>query len=75
MQSPTREEMMKLLMYGIVVDKNDAVIDEKNKNDAICECTIPLQKYKIRMMQLQMHKRRMMQVVYVQYSCGCTREE
>ena len=65
MQSPTREEMMKLLMYDIVVDKNDAS----------CECTIPLQKYKIRMMQLQMHKRRMMQVVYVQYSCGCTREE
>ena len=65
MQSSTREEMMKLRMYDIVADKNDAVIDAQKKNDASCECMIPLQMYKRRMMRLHMHKRRMMQVVNV----------
>ena len=65
MQSPTREEMMKLWMCDTVRDKNDAVIDAQKKNDASCECTIPLWMYKRIMMQLQMHKRRMMQVVSV----------
>ena len=48
MQSPTREEMMKLRMYN-------EVADAQNKNDARCGCT----------MKLQMHKRRMMQVLDV----------
>ena len=30
-------------MYDTVADKNDAVIDAQKKNDASCECTIPLQ--------------------------------
>ena len=43
MQSPTREEMMKLQMYDIVADvqeKNDAIIDAQKKNDASCKCTM-----------------------------------
>ena len=31
MQSPTREEMMKLRMYDTVADKNDVVIDAQKK--------------------------------------------
>ena len=69
MQSPTREEMMKLRMYDTVANKNDAVIDAQKKNDLSCECMIPLRMYKRRMMQLQMHKRRNMQVVNVRCNC------
>ena len=42
MQSPTREEMMKLHMYDTIVDvqeKNDAVTDAQKKNDASCKCS------------------------------------
>ena len=42
MQSPTREEMMKLQMYDIAVDVQE-------KNDASCKCTMQLQMYKKRM--------------------------
>ena len=52
MQSPTKEEMMKLRMYNIVEDvqeKNDAIIDAQKKNDASCKCTIQLQMYQKRM--------------------------
>ena len=42
MQSPTREEMMELQMYDTIADKNDAS----------GKCTILLQKYKRRMMQV-----------------------
>ena len=54
MQSPTREEMMKLWMYDTVVDvqeKNDAVTYTQKKNDASCECTMQLQMYKKRMLK------------------------
>ena len=57
--------MMKLRMYNIVADKNDVVIDAQKNTDTNCECTIPLRMYKRRMIQLQMHKIRMMQVVNV----------
>ena len=40
MQSPTREEMMKLWMHDRIADQNDAVIDAQKKNDASCRCTI-----------------------------------
>ena len=63
MQSPTREEMMKLWMYDTVVDKNDAVIYAQKKNDASCECTIQFQMYKRRMIQLQKNN---------DASCECT---
>ena len=52
MQSPTREEMMKLRMYDIVGDvqeKNDAIINAQKKNDASCKCTMQLLMYKKRM--------------------------
>ena len=38
-------------MYDTIVDKNDAVIDEKKKKDESCECTIPLWIYKNRMLK------------------------
>ena len=44
MQSPTREEMMKLWMY-------DTVVDVQKKNDASCKCTMQLQMYKKRMLK------------------------
>ena len=52
MQSPTREEMMKLQIYDTIADvqeKNDAIIDTQKKNDASCKCTMQLQMYKKRM--------------------------
>ena len=52
MQSPTREEMMKLQMYDTIAyvqEKNDAIIDTQKKNDASCKCTMQLQMYKKRM--------------------------
>ena len=59
MQSPTREEMMKLWMYDTVVDvqeKNDAVTDAKKKNDTSCKCTMQLQMYKKRMLKNKLQK-------------------
>ena len=41
MQSPTREEMMKLWIYDTIADveeKNGAVIDAQKKNDASYGC-------------------------------------
>ena len=59
MKSPTREEMMKLRIYNTVADvqeKNDAVIDAQNKNDASCKCTMQLQMYKKRMLKNKLQK-------------------
>ena len=59
MQSPTKEKMMKIRMYDIVVDvqeKNDAVTDAQKKNDASCECTMQLRMYKKRMLKNKLHK-------------------
>ena len=48
MQSPTREEIMKLWMHNEVADvqeKNDAVTDAQKKNGASCKCAMQLQMY------------------------------
>ena len=49
MQSPTREEMIKLLMY-------DTVADVQKKNDASCKCTMQLQMDKKRMLKNNLQK-------------------
>ena len=56
MQSPIREKMMKLRMYDIVADKNDAATDAQKKNDASCKCTMQLQMYKKRMLKNKQQK-------------------
>ena len=59
MQSPTREEMMKLRMYDTVADvqeKNDAVTDAQKKNDVSCKCTMQLRMYKKRMLKNKLQK-------------------
>ena len=59
MQSPTREEMMKLRMYDIAVDvqeKNDAIIGAQNKNDASCKCTMQLRMSKKIMLKNKFQK-------------------
>ena len=59
MQSPTREEMMKLCRYDTVADvqeKNDAIKDAQKKNDASCKCTMQLHMYKKRMLKNKLLK-------------------
>ena len=59
MQSPTREEIMKLCMYDEVVDvqeKNDAIVDVQKKNDASCGCTVQQRMYKQRMIKNKLQK-------------------
>ena len=59
MQSPTREEMMKLQMYDTVAyvqEKNDAIIDAEKKNDAIGKCTMQVWMYIKRMLKNKSQK-------------------
>ena len=55
-QSPTREEMMKLRMYDTVEDKNDVVTDAQKKNDASCKYMMQLEMYKKRMLKNKLQK-------------------
>ena len=59
MQSPTREEMMKLWMYDTVayVQENSyAVTDAQNKNAKSCKYTMQLQMYMKRMLKNKLQK-------------------
>ena len=56
MQSSIREKMMKLRMYDIVADKNDAATDAQKKNDASCKYTMQSQMYKKRMLKNKLQK-------------------
>ena len=40
----------------VVQEKNDAVVDTKNKNDASCGCTMKLRMYKRRMIKNKLQK-------------------
>ena len=41
---------------AVVQEKNDAVVDTKNKNDASCGCTMKLRMYKRRMIKNKLQK-------------------